>query len=280
MGTVITGQSTKQMKILGVIPSRYASSRLPGKPLQKIAGVTLIERVWRRASEARLLSELVVATDHPGIEEEVRRLGGRVVMTDSALATGSERVYAVAVGGARENMQSAHNAQEAPAQEIPWDIVVNIQGDMPFISGEVIDQAIGMFLESKNQFGVTTIALPIRSESDFRKQSVAKVVINEGGKALYFSRAPIPSMKIEYCGEQIYGFQHIGLYVYSPQALSLLAQSPISPLERSENLEQLRLLEAGVTFGVKIVEDSHQLLRLEVNTPEDLAQVEAAAALD
>lgn len=261
-------QVTKQMKILGVIPSRYASTRLPGKPLQKISGTTLIERVWRRASQSRLLSELVVATDHAAIEEEVRRFGGRVIMTDSALNTGSERVYAAAT-------------QAMPGvKALAWDIVVNVQGDMPFISGEVIDQAITMFVESKNQFGVTTIAVPIRSESDFRKNSVAKVVINEIGKALYFSRAPIPSTGIQYCGEQIYGFQHIGLYVYSPQALSLLAQSPISPLERSENLEQLRLLEAGVAFGVKIVEDSQQSLRLEVNTPEDLALVEAAAALD
>lgn len=255
-------------QVLAVIPARLASTRLPEKPLKDIAGKTLVQRVWERARTAKTLDRVVVATDSAEIEQEVLRFGGEVVMTSPELTTGSARVAAAA-------RILAGSDSAVPA----WRTVVNVQGDMPFIKGELIDRCVRFLHSKEGAFGMVTIATPILDETMYRSPMDVKVVVGAGDRALYFSRAPIPHSRDGNRLEElapngakrtVFGYKHFGLYVYSPAVLSDFERSEMSKLEDIEKLEQLRLLEMGHTIGVCIVESDLTAGSIEVDTQEDL----------
>jgi len=266
--------------VLGVIPARYASVRLPGKPLRDICGKSLIQRVWEQASRTSVLSHLVVATDSEEISTAAKAFGAEVIMTSNEISTGSARVYAAAkICGEKFFEKTQSIEQQSSQPETFWDAVVNIQGDMPFIRPEVIDQAVIFLLENHDQFEMTTIATPLTCEEHYLSSSVVKVVMGENCCALYFSRAPVPysrdgdrlsnTLASETSGT-LYGLKHIGLYVFRPEVLELYADSRLSMLESVEKLEQLRALERGYRIGVCVIPQSLTENSVEVDTPEDL----------
>ncbi len=239
--------------IYGIIPARYASSRLPGKPLALIAGRPMIEWVYESAGKSRLVDKLIVATDDKRVYDAVESFGGNVLMTPVNIKTGSDRIAFV-------------------ARELPdCDIVVNIQGDEPFIPGLMIDQAIEPFLFDKSVY-MSTLIKRISKEEELTSPSTVKVVFDGDNYALYFSRAPIPFvrdiMSTEELLEKGIYFKHIGLYVYIKDYLLKFTGLQSSYLEDLEKLEQLRVLENG--YKIKCVETA--LESISVDTPMDLAE--------
>lgn len=240
-------------KVAVVIPARYASTRFPGKPLVDIAGKTMIERVYTQAQKARLVNDVVVATDDQRIFDAVRAFGGRVIMTRKDHPTGTDRLAEVA------NLSP------------DLDIVVNVQGDEPLIDPATIDAAVAPLLEDLS-VDMSTIAARIKSSEEITSNTVVKVVRDYSGKALYFSRLPIPYYREGADSvDQVY-YAHIGLYVYRRDVLLKLASLSPTPLEKAEALEQLRALENGICIRVVEVEKRSPA----VDRPEDLKAVEAA----
>jgi len=242
-----------QPKVVGVIPARYASQRLPAKPLVDLLGKSLVQRVYEQAAKATKLHHLVIATDDQRIAEAVNLFGGKVVMTSPEIKSGSDRVAAV-------------------AEAVEGDIFVNIQGDEPLIPPAMIDQGVQLLLDDREAV-LGTLAKRIESTDDVFNPSVAKVVIDSKGYALYFSRSPIPHRRDAHSRDQwledaIY-YKHIGLYVFRREFLATYAAMGESNLERLEKLEQLRALEHGYRIKVGITEfDS-----IPVDTPEDVEKV-------
>ena len=243
------------MKILAVIPARYASTRLPGKPLVSIAGKPMIERVWERARRAGRVSQVIVATDDERIVKAVKSFGGEAVLTRADHRSGTERVAEVAV---------AHPDAE---------IVVNVQGDMPLIEPAAIDVAIEA-VRSEEDTRVGTLAVPITNPAEIMDPNIVKAVLDFDGNALYFSRAPIPWVRDR--GDTIHAkhLKHVGLYVFRREALLEFATFPQGDLERIEQLEQLRWLENGYRIRVEETECK----TVEVDTPEDVKRVEQLLA--
>ncbi|MBZ5606321.1 MAG: 3-deoxy-manno-octulosonate cytidylyltransferase [Acidobacteriia bacterium] len=233
-------------RILGVIPARYASSRFPGKALVEIAGKTMLQHVWERASQARYLSDVVIATDDDRIYRAAAEFKARVKMTRSDHLSGTDRVAEVA---------SASDAQ----------IVVNIQGDEPLIDPAAIDAAVLGILDDEETL-MGTLKKRIEREAEIGDPNVVKVVTDRDGDAIYFSRSPIP-----YQREKAAYFKHIGLYVYRRDFLLAYSDLPVGPLETAEKLEQLRALENG--FRIRVVETEYE--SLGVDTPEDWKRVAA-----
>ena len=231
------------MKIACIIPSRYASTRLPGKPLRMIAGQTLIHRVYNRAVLAKSPDIVVVATDYRAIAEEVEGFGGRVVMTAVNHPTGTDRLAEVA------------------EQLADYDIIVNVQGDEPFIDPNVIDRLAKMLIEHEN-LDMVTAAAPLKKE-EYQDASAVKVVVNQKGEALYFSRALIPYPREGFAMPPL---KHIGVYAYRRSFLLTYAKTEQTPLEKTESLEQLRALETGHKIGVIRIETED----IGVDTEEDL----------
>ena len=231
------------MKIACIIPSRYASTRLPGKPLRMIAGQTLIHRVYNRAILAKSPDIVVVATDHRDIAEEVESFGGRVVMTAVNHPTGTDRLAEVA------------------EQLADYDIIVNVQGDEPFIDPDVIDRLAKMLTEHEN-LDMVTAAAPLKKE-EYQDASAVKVVVNQMGEALYFSRALIPYPREDFAMPPL---KHIGAYAYRRSFLLTYAKTEQTPLEKTESLEQLRALETGHKIGVIRIETED----IGIDTEEDL----------
>ena len=231
------------MKIACIIPSRYASTRLPGKPLRMIAGQTLIHRVYNRAILAKSPDIVVVATDHRDIAEEVESFGGRVVMTAVNHPTGTDRLAEVA------------------EQLADYDIIVNVQGDEPFIDPDVIDRLAKMLTEHEN-LDMVTAAAPLKKE-EYQDASAVKVVVNQMGEALYFSRALIPYPREGFAMPPL---KHIGVYAYRRSFLLTYAKTEQTPLEKTESLEQLRALETGHKIGVIRIETED----IGIDTEEDL----------
>ena len=268
---------------LVIIPSRLGSTRLQAKPLKDIAGKTLVQRCWESASEASLVNRVVVATDAEEIVEQVKRFGGEALMTSAELTCGSQRVFQAAsfLSGYHGN----DVAEAIKAISASWDLVINLQGDMPFLSGRIIDQAIDFYQQNNTKFSLVTIAVPIFSAEEFNSPNTAKVVISERGEGLYFSRAPIPfdrdgdgqALWSGATAGQVFGFQHVGLYLYTPQTLKLYARTEFSKLESKEKLEQLRVLEAGERIGVMVVDPRYKDSFAEVNVEEDLAHANRIA---
>ncbi|MBE2206626.1 MAG: 3-deoxy-manno-octulosonate cytidylyltransferase [Saprospiraceae bacterium] len=240
------------MKIAGIIPARYASTRFPGKPLADIGGQSLIERVYRQVRKTTCIQEVVVATDDERILRHVLDFGGQAVMTRSDHASGTDRCAEVA---------------EALSG---FDIVVNIQGDEPFIRPEQIEAALVPLLHSSDA-GIATLAKKMDRREDVFNPNVVKVVFNERGRALYFSRSPIPYLRgipeAEWPGD-IDFYKHIGLYAFRREVLSELTRLPMSAHERAESLEQLRWLDAGYAIAVSVT----PFETIGVDTPEDVAR--------
>jgi len=234
-------------RIVGVIPARYDSKRLPGKPLSDICGKPMVVRVWMRASRSSVLDRVLVATDDSRIMAVCRRYSVPVVMTSRGLPSGSDRVF------------------EALREE-SYDIAVNIQGDEPLLDPAAITQLVQSLPVSEERSAVASLAHPVTDVREFLDPDVVKVVIGKQGQALYFSRSPLP-----YSPEGVpeRALRHIGLYAFTKEALAVFVALPQGKLEQQERLEQLRLLEAGLPIYISTVE-VHQG---GVNTDEDLERV-------
>jgi 3-deoxy-D-manno-octulosonate cytidylyltransferase len=233
------------MKVIGVIPARYASVRFPGKPLAPLAGRPMVLHVLAAACAARKLDRVLVATDDSRIADVVRREGGEAVLTSANAASGTDRLA------------------EA-ARRVAGDVYVNVQGDEPLMPAENIDLVVETLLAGADR-EISTVALPVEPEGA-SDPNVVKVVVAGDGRALYFSRAPIPYPR---SGDPGYR-KHLGLYAYRAGTLAKLALLPPSPLERTESLEQLRWLEAGFAVWVGAARADS----IGVDTREDLAKAE------
>jgi len=240
------------MKIVGIIPARYASTRFPGKPLALIAGKPLIQRVVEQCQKAKSLAEVIVATDDTRIRELAQKFC-RVEMTRPEHPSGSDRIAEV-------------------AERCDCDAVVNIQGDEPLIEPSVIDAVAGALAQNEMSTAVTRIKNP----AELDNPNVVKVVVSAAGRALYFSRRTIPYLRAAASGstsEQLAAFaflKHLGIYGYRREMLLRLVKFPVSPLEAAEKLEQLRALENGIQIAVvKVDYDS-----VGVDAPGDVEWVE------
>ncbi|HGJ66535.1 TPA: 3-deoxy-manno-octulosonate cytidylyltransferase [bacterium] len=235
------------MKVLGVIPARYGSTRFEGKALADILGKPMIQRVYERAIKARTIDELIVATDDIRIFDTVKGFGGNVTMT-AQHNTGTDRIAEVA------------GKNDA-------DIIVNVQGDEPLIEPTMIDEAVQPLIDD-NSIDLGTLVHRISSDEEYHNPNVVKVAITKQGFAMYFSRSPIPYIKSGNIENTIV-YRHVGLYVYRKYALLDFAAKPSTPFELSEGLEQLRFLENG--YRMKVVETKYK--SIGVDTPEDLENV-------
>ncbi len=232
------------MKSVIVIPARWASSRFPGKPLAMIAGVSLIQRVYERASRSKRANAIFVATDDDRIADHIASFGGRFVRPEGDFQSGTDRIAA-----------ALDLLGDSPCDS--YDQVMNIQGDEPLIDVAAIDAVIGVL--QATGVDMATLASPIESDEEWQSRDVVKVVTALSGDALYFSRAPL-------AGAQ----RHVGIYGYQTGVLRALAALAPSPLERAESLEQLRALQNGLKIRVVQTTRPH----LGVDRPEDVARVE------
>lgn len=238
------------LKSFIVIPARLASTRLPRKLLLRAAGKSVIQYTYEAAQQARKPAGLRVAADHAEILAEVQAFGGQAQMTSPDCASGTDRVAEVA------------------RELTDVDIVVNVQGDEPELAGEAIDAAIAV-LEADSQCVMSTLATPIRQREKLQNSACVKVVFDDRGRALYFSRSPIPHARqwddrLLSADPPLF-YQHIGLYAYRREFLLSLASMPLGRLEQTEKLEQLRVLEAGHSIAVAVVPHA----TLGIDTPHD-----------
>ncbi len=240
------------MKFIGIIPARYASSRFPGKPLADIGGKPMIRWVYERVAGS--LDDVWVATDDARIEEAVKSFGGKVIMTSTTHRSGTERCLEAAerIGGS-------------------FDVIINIQGDEPFIQSKQIDAIKACFLDHPDTC-LATLIKPFSVKDGLEaltNPNSPKVVVNRAGEALYFSRSVIPYLRgvpeEEWLNKAVF-YKHIGLYAYRLETLKAIAALPVSPLEQAESLEQLRWLEYGFPIQTAITE----MENIAVDTPEDL----------
>jgi 3-deoxy-manno-octulosonate cytidylyltransferase (CMP-KDO synthetase) len=241
------------MKILGIIPARYASTRFPGKPLTLIHNKPMIRHVYERACEAKSLSDVYVATDDKRIEDAVLSFGGKVIMTSEKNRSGTDRC-----------MEALTKLEK---QGMTYDVVINIQGDEPYIHPEQIDLAASCFNNPDVQ--IATLAIKLKSEEELFNPNIIRVVFDIHKNALYFSRNPIPFVrnfeKKDWLNNHQY-FKHIGIYAYRSKVLQQITMLETSSLEQAESLEQLRWLENGFQIHVEITEFES----IAVDTPEDL----------
>ena len=243
------------MSVLAVIPARYGSTRFPGKPLAMLHGKPMIQQVYEQVAKAKRVDEVIVATDDDRIIEAIERAGGTALLTSATVRSGTERAAEVA---------RARNAQ----------IIINVQGDEPLIHPDMVDQ-LAEFLQSHTAVPMASLMTPVRDEKDLANPNVVKVVVDRDGFALYFSRAPIPFERANAPTRQRANvFKHIGIYGYQRHFLLQFPSLEPTPLEQSEQLEQLRALEHG--YKIKLLETVHD--SIGVDTPGDLARVETLMA--
>ncbi|MBK9045315.1 MAG: 3-deoxy-manno-octulosonate cytidylyltransferase [Bacteroidetes bacterium] len=243
------------MKVLGIIPARFGSTRFPGKPLAKIHGVTMIERVYRRAKLANSLNDVIVATDDQRIYDHVVSFGGKVMMTSDQHPSGTDRC-----------------AEVIAKINVAYDVVINIQGDEPYIHPQQIDLLVDCF--KSGSAPLATLVKQITQVAELDQVNLPKVVIDNSGKALYFSRSVVPFTKPEdrsRAVEQGLYYKHIGIYGYQASLLPELAALPKSKLEIMESLEQLRWLENG--YSIIIAISDHE--NIAVDAPEDIVLIES-----
>ena len=247
-------------EVVAVIPARYGSTLFPGKPLADINGLPMVVQVWRRAMRAKLVDDVIVATDDERIANAVRLAGGKADLTPSSLQTGSDRVAHVARG-----IASAR-------------IIVNLQGDEPLINPEMIDQAVQPLI-SDPSLVVGTLVRRIADADELTSTGIVKVAMDRNGFALYFSRSVIPFGRDASPDDFLSlhaVYKHIGLYVFRKDFLFAFTAMKQTPLELAENLEQLRILENGYRIHVTITEHDS----IPVDTPADLEHVRRLAALE
>ena len=241
------------LRVCVVIPARMHSTRLPGKMLLRETGRSLLEHTHEAACRAKTPLAVVVATDHEKIAAEVRRFGGEAMITSPDHASGADRV--------------AEAAERLPG----FDVYVNVRGDEPELDPAAIDRVVELLQEDPSA-PMATLAAPIHEPQRLHDPACVKVVFDRSGRALYFSRSPIPFVRDaqaaleESCGGALF-HHHIGLYAYRREFLLQLAQLPPSPIENAEKLEQLRVLEAGETIRVGVVDEAAQ----GIDTPSDYA---------
>jgi len=237
------------MKILAVIPARFASTRFPGKPLVDMAGKTMIQRVYEQVKKAKGISMVTVATDHTGIFDQVKKFGGDVCMTREDHVSGTDRCY-----------------EALTQQKEKYDYVINVQGDEPFIQPEQIE-LLASRLNGKTE--IATLVKSIQSEEQLFNPNVVKAVVSKNNEALYFSRSTVPHVRNtpnqEWLKKHTF-YKHIGMYAYRTDVLEQLVQLPVSSLEKAESLEQLRWLENG--FSISVAETTTETIGID--TPEDL----------
>mgnify|MGYP001627204842 FL=1 len=239
--------------ILAIIPARYASTRFPGKPLIDLGGKTMIQRVYEQTKLASLIQDVVVATDDDRIFNHVRSFGGKVVMTGNH-SSGTDRCF--------DALQQ---------QQKKYEYVINVQGDEPFIQPAQID-LLAAALDGTTE--IATLAKKITDTETIFNANVVKVVFNQHGKALYFSRSPIPHVRNKPESEWLQStpfYKHIGMYAYRSDVLQKITSLPVSLLEQAESLEQLRWLEHG--FSVHIIETERETL--SIDSPEDAERARA-----
>jgi 3-deoxy-manno-octulosonate cytidylyltransferase (CMP-KDO synthetase) len=231
-------------KATGVIPVRYQSERFPGKPLALIKGKPMIQRVYEAANKARLLSQLIIATDDERISDAAKNLGAEVMMTSSSHLSGTDRVAEVAA-------------------EIKTPIIINIQGDEPLLKEEMIDELVQAL--QNEAIPTATLAARVNDINLLQDSNAVKVVTDKKGFALYFSRSPLPFQASDYF------LQHIGIYGYQRDFLLDFSRMKPTRLEKTENLEQLRILENG--YKIKVIETP--FLTIGVDSPQDIIRVES-----
>ncbi len=235
--------------VLGVIPSRIGSQRLPAKPLKKILGKPMIQWVVEGAKTAKLINKIIVATDDHEVARVSEMAGALVSMTPSDLPTGTDRVWAA-------------------VKDLDGDVILNIQGDEPLINGDVLDPLVKAMLDHPND-SMGTLARKFDSDEDLLNINTAKIVLNNKGEAIYFSRLPIPYSRTQRDGE-FCNLQHIGIYAYRKNFLKIFCQAGPCLMEKHEGLEQLRALYLGAKIRVVPVNFKTQ----GVDVPEDLKRVE------
>jgi 3-deoxy-manno-octulosonate cytidylyltransferase (CMP-KDO synthetase) len=237
------------MKIIGIIPSRYDSSRFPGKPLALIKGKTLIRRVWEQARKCGMLDDVIVATDDERIASEVASFGGKAVMTSGKCKSGTDRLAEVA----KKYLKGT-------------DIIINIQVDEPLVPPALIN-ALAKTIKNGKNVSVATAVYPLTRRDDIRNPNIAKVVVSKSGYALFFSRSAIPfnrdGVKAEY-------FKHIGIYGYKRDFLLRYSRWPQTKLEKTEQLEQLRILENDGKIKVIVSRQDST----GVDLPSDVKKIE------
>ena len=236
------------MKIGCVIPARFGSTRLPGKPLADNAGKPMIQRVYERVTNAKKPEVFIVATDDQRVYDAVQSFGGTVVMTDANHPTGTDRLAEVA------------------QQYTDLDVIINVQGDEPMIDANLIDQLAELF-ESDDALQMATVATPLLEE-EYDEPSAVKVILNKRNDAMYFSRSLIPYPRHDFVNTPL---KHIGIYAYRRQFLLDYAKMEPTAAEQTESLEQLRALENG--FAIRVITTNKRFVG--VDTPEDLARVNA-----
>jgi 3-deoxy-manno-octulosonate cytidylyltransferase (CMP-KDO synthetase) len=232
------------VSVLVVIPSRYGSTRFPAKVLAKLDGRPIVEWCWRAAKDAKV-GPVLVATEDQRVVDVVESFGGKAVLTSPDCVSGSDRVY------------------EA-AKKLKADKIINLQGDQPLIKPETI-KAVAKLL-SKKEVDISTAVMPLEDKGRIANPNVVKAALAVSGRALYFSRSPIPFPR----GEARY-WEHLGIYGYQRKSLERFVKLPPSPLERSESLEQLRALEDGMKIFAAVVAD----VPVAIDTPEDLQRAES-----
>lgn len=240
------------MNIIGIIPARYASTRFPGKPLIAIDGKSMIQRVYEQAAKAPSLQQVVVATDDDRIAHHVDSFGGKVIMTATTHQSGTDR------------------CAEVILTENTYDIAINIQGDEPYIDPEQIELLASCFEDTKTQ--IATLVKRINSEEELFNTNTPKVLLNHVQEAIYFSRTALPfqrNVAPENWLEHHHYFKHIGIYGYRCEVLEKLTALPVSSLEKTEALEQLRWLENG--YRIKTAETA--LETLAIDEPKDLKKI-------
>lgn len=245
----------KKINIVGIIPARYASTRLPAKPLVRICGKPMIQHVYERTKEATLLNRVIVATDHEKIADAVKQCNGEVMLTPVSLRSGTDRI--------------AYAAKNLPET----DIIVNIQGDEPLIAPHMIDEAVQLLLQDESVL-VGTLVKEIRSADELNNPNIVKVVRDADGNGIYFSRSPIPYLRdgvnIDQWHTHHLYYKHIGLYVFRREFLLKFASWQESTLERIEQLEQLRIIEHGYKIRTAVtIYDS-----IPVDVQEDVERIE------
>jgi 3-deoxy-D-manno-octulosonate cytidylyltransferase len=235
----------KQLKTIAMIPARFEASRFPGKLMKHLGGKTVILRTYEAAKNTKLFNEVYVVTDSQKISEEIKRHGGKVIMSQTKHDCGSDRI-AEAV------------------QQVECDIVVNVQGDEPFITGESLKKVLQVFKEKDAaKIDLASLMVPIENETEIADPNTVKVVVDQNNFAMYFSRAPIPFKREK---TRLPTYKHKGVYAFRKQALLDFYAMPMSPVEAVEKIECIRYLENGKT--IKMVETRGEAI--EIDTPEDL----------